>query len=154
MFPVMDTVLADEPGDMRSLTVTREIPASADAVREAIREIGPFTRAAGFDTVRVDGRRIETAKKFGITEVSLVLAIVDEPDAVLAYEQRDGIFEEMRTAYTLRPADGGTEVRATTEFSLDVPLVGGALDSTVIARQRRAELNAQLDYLEAVAGAG
>ena len=36
--------------------------------------------------------------------------------------------------------------------SLDVPLVGEVLDATVISRQRRAELDAQFDYLETVAG--
>ena len=153
MFPVTDTVVPDEPGGMRSVTVAREIPASADSVREAILDIEPFTRAAGFDEVRVDGRTIEIANDMGITEVTLELAIVDDPEAVLAYEQREGIFDEMRTAYTLHPAGAGTEVRARTEFALGVPVVGGALDATVISRQRRSELDAQLDYLETVAGA-
>ncbi|WP_348609954.1 SRPBCC family protein [Halobaculum rarum] len=136
---------------MQSVTVAREIPASADGVREAILDIEAFTRAAGFDDVRVDGRTIEITNDVGITEITLVLEIVDDPDAVLAYEQREGIFEEMWTAYTLQPTDAGTEVRATTEFALDVPLVGEVLDSTVISRQRRSELDAQFDYLETVA---
>jgi len=152
MFPVIDTVFADKPGGMRSVTVAREIPASADGVREAILDIEPFTRAAGFDDVRVDGRTIEIANDVGIAEIALELEIVDDPDAVLAYEQREGVFEEMRTAYTLHPTDTGTEARATTEFALDVPLVGEVLDATVISRQRRAEQDAQFDYLETVAG--
>jgi len=152
MFPVIDTVFPDEPGGMRSVTVAREISASADGVREAIIDVEPFTRAAGFDEVRVDGRTIEIANDVGIAEITLELEIVDDPDAVLAYEQREGVFEEMRTAYTLHPTDTGTEVRATTEFALDVPLVGEVLDATVISRQRRAELDAQFDYLETAAG--
>ncbi|QZX99374.1 SRPBCC family protein [Halobaculum rubrum] len=137
---------------MRSVTVSREIPASPDTVRKSILDIEPFTRAAGFDEVRVDGHQIEITNDVGVTEITLELDIVNDPDAVLAYEQREGIFEEMRTAYTLQPTDAGTEVRATTEFALDVPLVGEVLDATVISRQRRAELNAQFDYLETVAG--
>ena len=47
-------------------------------------------------------------------------------------------------------ADEGTEVTATTTFELGVPLVGDALDSTVIERQRRSELAAQFDWLARV----
>ncbi|MXR42250.1 SRPBCC family protein [Halobaculum sp. WSA2] len=137
---------------MRTVTATRELPAPPDAVREAILDIEPFTRAAGFDEVRVDGRRIEVANDVGITEIALELEVVDDADAVLAYEQREGIFEEMRTTYTAEPTDAGTRVRARTEFALDVPVVGEVLDATVITRQRRAELNAQFDHLESVTG--
>jgi hypothetical protein len=41
-------------------------------------------------------------------------------------------------------------VRATTEFELGVTVIGDALDSTVIERQRRKELTAQFDWLEEV----
>jgi hypothetical protein len=54
----------------------------------------------------------------------------------------------METRYELLERGGGTEVRATTEFAVDVALVGEILDATVIKRQRRKELEAQFDYLE------
>ncbi|WP_251133223.1 hypothetical protein [Halorubrum sp. 2020YC2] len=38
---------------------------------------------------------------------------------------------------------------ATTAFALDVAVIGDFLDATVIERQRRAELSAQFDWLEA-----
>ncbi|SDY75892.1 hypothetical protein SAMN05216564_10994 [Halopenitus persicus] len=63
--------------------------------------------------------------------------------------QQEGIFEAMTTSYTVTAADGGSEVTATTEFALDVAIVGDVLDATVIKRQRRRELEAQFDWLEA-----
>jgi hypothetical protein len=38
-------------------------------------------------------------------------------------------------------------VEAVTTFEMGVPVVGGVLDSTVISRQRRRELEAQLEWL-------
>lgn len=182
---------------MNTVTVSRTISASPAALREAVLDLEPFTRAAGFDSVEVDGRTIRVANQVGIAEIELELAVVDDPDATLAYEQREGIFEQMRTAFTVTPADDGaegtangtetaedtgaigetaetdlieatdavdstsettaidatgetdaTDVTATTRFALDVRLIGEFLDATVIERQRRKELNAQLDYLE------
>jgi len=52
--------------------------------------------------------------------------------------------EQLRLAETPQ----GTEVVATIGFALDVGLVGGLLDATIIKRQRRRELNAQFDALE------
>jgi hypothetical protein len=60
----------------------------------------------------------------------------------------------MVTRYAVAEGDGtdgtqeGVMVRATTEYSLAVDVVGSILDSTIIARQRRTELSAQFDYLE------
>lgn len=123
-------------------------------------ELEPFTRAAGFDSVEVDGDTIHVANQVGIAEIELELAVLDDPDVDLVYEQREGIFEEMRTTFAVTPADGAdagdeppeADVVATTEFSLDVALIGDFLDATVISRQRRKELHAQLDYLADVAG--
>jgi len=53
----------------------------------------------------------------------------------------------MQTVYTVTEVDGGSEVTATTEFALDVALVGEILDTTVIKRQRRHELESQFDRL-------
>ena len=137
---------------MNAVTLSREIDAPPGTVRESMNRIGRFVRASGFDDVTVDGEEVRVANEVGIATVELALELVDRPDADLAYEQREGIFETMRTAYIVTPASGGSEVEATTEFALGVAVVGGVLDSTVIERQRRRELAAQLDWLEAVCG--
>jgi len=142
------TTPADTPG-MQGVTVSRTIDADPGAVESAMADREAFTRAAGFDEVEVSGDEIRVLNRVGLAEIELELAVYEDPDAAFAYEQRDGIFEAMTTTFTLEEADGGTEVRARTEFELDVPLVGELLDGTVIKRQRTAELEAQLDYLEA-----
>ncbi|EMA08042.1 hypothetical protein C438_02947 [Haloferax denitrificans ATCC 35960] len=111
-------------------------------------DLVPFIRASGFDSVDVDDRDIRVSNKVGPAEITLHLKVVDDADPELAYEQRKGIFEEMRTSYRLEPVPEGVEVTATTEFALDVALIGEFLDSTVISRQRRKELEAQFDHLE------
>jgi len=105
--------------------------------------------ASGFDEVTVDGDEIRLVNRVGIATIQLTVERVDAPDAVFAYEQREGIFESMRTVYHVEDAGPeGTRVEATTDFSLDVALVGDLLDATIIRRQRRKELDAQFDYLE------
>jgi carbon monoxide dehydrogenase subunit G len=135
---------------MNSVTISRTIDAPPAVVRESMNELEQFMRASGFDEVLVDGETVRVANEVGIATIELTLELVDRPEADLAYEQRDGIFEEMRTAYTVTPASNGSEVVATTEFALDVAIVGDVLDSTVIKRQRRRELSAQFDWLEGV----
>jgi len=137
---------------MRTVTVSATVDAPAESVREAIRDIEPFMRAAGFDEVAVDGERIRVANAVGIANIELELEVVETPDAVLAYEQREGIFEEMHTEYSVTPAEGAVEVEATTSFTLDVAVVGDILDATIIKRQRRKELRAQLQYIEETVG--
>ncbi|WP_050032684.1 hypothetical protein [Halorubrum halophilum] len=133
---------------MDSVTLSRTIDASPIVVRESMSRLDQFMRASGFDAVFVDGEIIRVANEVGIATIELTLELVDRPDADLAYEQRDGIFEEMRTAYTITPTPNGSEVIATTEFALDVAIIGDVLDSTVIKRQRRKELTSQFDWLE------
>jgi len=65
-----------------------------------------FMRASGFDEVHVDGETVALRTKWGSTTIELTLELVDRPDADLAYEQRKGIFEEMRTAYTVIRSNG------------------------------------------------
>lgn len=132
------------------MTLSRAIDASPIVVRESMSRLDQFMRASGFDEVFVDGEIVRVANEVGIATIELTLELVDRPDADLAYEQRDGIFEEMRTAYTITPTPNGSEVIATTEFALDVGIIGDVLDSTVIKRQRRKELTAQFDWLEEV----
>lgn len=133
---------------MQTVTVTRTLQAPPDEIREAMQDLEAFTRAAGFDNVTVDGQTIQVANRVGIAEIELELAVIDDPESALAYEQREGIFEEMQTTFILASVPDGTEVEATTDFALDVALVGDFLDATVIKRQRRKELEAQFDYLE------
>ena len=135
-----------------SVTVTRTIPTPVERVREAIADVETFMRAAGFDEVGLDGDRLRIANTAGMfLEIELDLELVERSDAALAYEQREGIFREMRTVYRIEPADGGTTVTATTEFEVDVAFAGPLLDASVVTRQRRAELRKQFDYLEGLA---
>lgn len=137
---------------MQTVTVTREIDAPASAVRDWMGEVEDFTRAAGFTEVAVEGTTVSIANAVGIIRIELELELVDRPGAALAYEQRDGIFEEMWTEYVVSDRDGGSTVTATTAFALDVAVVGPIFDATVVKRQRRLELERQLDYLESRAG--
>lgn len=114
-------------------------------------DIEPFMRAAGFDDVSVDGETIHVANSVGIATIELTLERVDTPETDLAYEQREGIFEEMSTEYVVAATPDGSEVTATTEFALDLAVIGDVLDATVIKRQRRKELTAQFDWLEQAA---
>jgi carbon monoxide dehydrogenase subunit G len=132
---------------MESIELSRVIDAPKSAVADAISDIEPFTRAAGFDEVSLSGDRLDIAKAVGLLKISLSLRILDEPDTVLAYEQIDGVFETMTTWYTLEETDAGTAVNVRTEFALAVP-GGSILDATVIKRQRRNEIESQFDYLE------
>ena len=134
---------------MQSVTVRRDVDVPLDVVRERIADVPAFMRAAGFDDVSVDGDRIRIANTVGwLFEIELTLERVERDDAVLAYEQRDGIFDEMTTAYWVDGSDEGSTVRATTDFALDVAYAGPAFDATVVKRQRRAEITKQFDYLE------
>lgn len=146
-------MLATDVTRMQTVTVSRMIGAPADAVRDGIVDVEPFMRAAGFDDVTVEGDEIRLENRVGIATIQLTLERVDDPEAVLAYEQREGIFESMRTVYRVADAGAeGTRVEAATDFSLDVALVGDLLDATIIRRQRRKELEAQFDHLEATLG--
>lgn len=135
---------------METVTVTETLDADIDSLRDAITDVGPFMRAAEFDDVTVDGDTVRITNHVGLATIELELEVVEDSDAVLAYEQRDGIFEEMVTRYTLRETPDGVEVEATTEFAVQARLVGPVLDATVVSRQRRRELRAQFDYLSTV----
>jgi ribosome-associated toxin RatA of RatAB toxin-antitoxin module len=133
---------------MESISLSRTIGAPPEEVRPLVEDVEPFMRAAKFDTVAVDGDRLTIENGFAIARIELDLRLVDDPDTVLAYEQHDGIFEEMWTGYEIEATEAGTNVTARTDFELDVSIVGGVLDATVIKRQRTRELRAQFDYLE------
>jgi len=137
---------------METVSLQRTFDASPDEIRPLVTDVEPFMRACGFDRVTVEGSRVHIENSVGLATVDLDLDLVDEPGAVLAYEQRDGIFEEMRTRYELADGDEGTTLTATTTFSLDVALVGLILDATVIRRQRKTELRAQFEYLADATG--
>ena len=135
------------PSDMERVSLTRTVPADPETVTALITDVAPFMRAAGFDGVTVEGDDLGITNRVGLFEIELDLEIV-ESDAVLRYEQRQGIFESMMTEYTVEAVDGGTDVTATTEYNaLDLPVLGEMIDSTVISRQRTKELNNQFDWL-------
>ncbi|WP_336337855.1 SRPBCC family protein [Haloarcula brevis] len=132
---------------MERVSLTRTVPADPATVTDLMTDVAPFMRAAGFDEVTLDGDTLGITNRVGLFEIDLDLELV-ETDAVLRYEQRQGIFESMMTEYSVEAVDEGTDVTATTEYSaLDLPVLGEMLDSTVISRQRTKELNRQFDWL-------
>jgi hypothetical protein len=132
---------------MERVSVTRTFDATPETVRETMADLEAFMLGAGFDDVTVEGDTITINNRVGLFDIELVLEIVDD-DAALVYEQRDGVFESMRTEYRLDADGGGTTVTATTEYTaLDLAVVGQLLDATVVDRQRRKELDAQFDWL-------
>jgi hypothetical protein len=135
---------------METVSLSRSFEGDTAVVREAMTEVKPFMEAAGFDEVTVDGDRVTITNHVGLLTIELDLRLIDT-DGVIAYEQVDGIFDSMETRYTLSGGDGTVTVTATTDFALDVAMVGSILDGTIISRQRRKELSAQFDYLEDVA---
>lgn len=137
---------------MQTVSVSRTLAADADAVRDAVADVERFMRAGGFSEAWVEGDEIFLRQNLGLARIELDLVVADDPAAELAYEQRDGIFDQMRTRYVVEPVESGTRVTATTDFELG-GVVGSVLDATVVKRKRRSELNAQLDYLESVVAA-
>jgi len=137
---------------MQSITVSRRVEAPPERVREAMADLEAFMLGAKFTDVTVEGEAIHLENQVGLATVTLELRVVEKPGTELAYEQADGFFETMTTEYTVEEVDGGTEITATTDFALDVALVGQILDATVIKRQRRHELESQFDWLEAEVG--
>jgi hypothetical protein len=132
---------------MERVSMEQTFDADPETVRALVTDVGPFVRACGFDDVTVDGSTVTIENSVGLATIELEVELVDEEGAVLAYEQRDGIFDEMVTRYELEAENGRTTLSVTTEFALDVALVGMILDATVIKRQRRKELAAQFAYL-------
>jgi len=133
---------------MQEVTVERELPAAPEDVVPLIEDTQSFMSATGFDAVRVDGDTIRIQNRVGLFDVELIVDVVEDDEAVLAYEQVEGIFEDMDTVYSLEATDEGSTISATTTFeAVDLPIVGQVLDATVVKRQRSSELNAQFDWL-------
>jgi hypothetical protein len=133
---------------MATVSMERTFDADAASVRAAMDDVEQFMAGAGFDDVRLDGDRLVIDNTVGLFDIELVLEVVDAESAALAYEQREGVFEWMRTEYHLEEIDGQTTVTATTEFeSTELAVVGNVLDETVVRRQRGKELTAQFDWL-------
>ena len=138
-------------GGMTTVTLSREFSVPPETIAERIREDVPsFVRASGFDSVTVDGDAIVVERKMGMATLELTLEIVEEPDAVLALDQTEGIFEEMWTEYTVEPSEAGSVVTARTEFTLG-GVLGPVLDATMIKSRREQEFEDQFAYLEEVA---
>lgn len=142
--------LGGEGTSMESVSLSRSFEGSREVVADAMTDVGSFMEAAGFDEVTVDGDIVEITNHVGLLTIQLTLRVIDG-DGILAYEQVDGVFDAMETRYTLSEGEGTVTVTATTDFELDVAMVGSILDGTIISRQRKKELNAQFDYLERVA---
>jgi hypothetical protein len=132
---------------METVTLSRAVDAPPAEVRALVGETERFMRSAGFDDVSVEGSQLTITNSLGLATIELDCELV-EADCLLAYEQREGIFESMETRYTLSERAETTEIEATTAFSVDVSFVGELLDATVVKRQRTRELRSQFDYLE------
>jgi len=132
---------------METVSLSRRFNADPDTLRELITDVEPFMHGANFDTVDRAGTSLTLKNNVGLATIELEVELVDDPDAALAYEHRDGVFKEMTTRYELTGHGDQTELTATTDFEVDVALVGLLLDATVIKRQRRRELTAQFEYL-------
>ena len=133
---------------MERISISRHFDADPQTVRAAIDETAAFMRGAGFDAVRYDDGDLYIGNRVGLFEIELELDVVPDDEAVLAYEQREGVFESMRTEYHVAAEDGGTTVTAMTDYEmLDLAVVGTLLDASVVRRQRRKELEAQFDWL-------
>lgn len=134
---------------MQEVTVSRDVAADPESVRDGFADMEAFMDAAGFDEVTVEGDRVTVERAIGLAELELTLEIIDGDDA-LTYEQVEGMFDEMTTTYRLDGADGETTITAQTQFELG-GVIGAALDATLIKRQRTKELEDQLAYLEETA---
>jgi len=145
-----DTFFRDrgETGPMQTVSMERDLAAPPGEVRDAMGDVEAFMASGGFDDVTVDGDRVHLENSVGLLTIELDLALVEEPDAALAYEQREGLFAAMTTRFVLEPSASGTTVVGETEFELDRGLVGPILDATIIKRQRRKELEGHFAYLE------
>lgn len=134
---------------METVMVSRAIDAEPGSLEETITAVEPFMAASGFDSVTVEGEVIRISNTVGLfLQIELILEIVERNNAVFAYEQRAGIFDEMSTVYAIERKGDRSVVTASTEFALDVGVVGPLFDATVVKRQRRKELTNQLEYLE------
>lgn len=134
---------------MQTVSLSRDLDADPESVETLVEDVAAFTEAGGFDEVDIEGDRIRLRHGVGIATMELTLELVDVDGAALAYRQVEGIFSEMETRYTVEATETGSRITGTTSFELDVALVGELLDATVIKRQRRREIEAQFDWLEA-----
>lgn len=131
---------------MESVTVSRRIPAAPESVRETLDDVESFIAAGGFEEVIRDENHLTMRNRLGFATIELTVSLTNS--AALAFEQVDGIFDEMRTRYTVDPINGDCRIRATTEFELGGGPIGELLDAWVIRRQRISEIERQFDYLE------
>lgn len=138
MFAAVYFSVQPQPEAMETVTVTREFDAPADIVQEVVRDADTFLRAVGFDVSR-DGDVLTLARQVAIKRIELRVRLVDD-DAVLAYEQVEGIFEEMRTRYVVTGTDGGCSVTVETAFEPPTSGFGTFINDMAVKHLRRSEL--------------
>lgn len=133
---------------MASVTRSRFFQHDPTAVERVITaDVPAFIRAAGYDSVSVDGERVGIERRLGLATLSLTLRPIQDDDATLAFEQESGVFDEMTMYYAVEPTGEGTQLMAKTEFTLG-GVTGSVLDETVVRRQRTSEIEAQFDYVD------
>ena len=133
---------------MAHVTATRTFSVPPAVVRSVIdRDLESFVGAGGFDSVAVSGELIEVVRDLGLATLELTVRVDRDTDVFLAYDAVEGIFERMRTEYSVGSASEGARLSAQTEFSLG-GIFGRALDTTLVSTQRKREFEDQFDYLE------
>lgn len=134
---------------MQTVSLSRDLDATAESVEAALDDVAAFTKAGGFDEVEVEDNRMHLKNGVGIATMELTVEFFESDEAALAYRQVEGIFDEMETRYTVETTARGSQITGTTSFEVDMAVVGDLLDATVIKRQRRREIEGQFDWLEA-----
>ena len=91
---------------MNTVSVSRTVDAPPSDAVDRLRDLDALVEAAGFDEVHVDGDRVRVVNHVSLATMELTVTVVDS-DAALAYEQVDGIFDEMVTRYEVEGGDAG-----------------------------------------------
>lgn len=133
---------------MATVSRARLIRADPETVEATLTDdTAALMTAAGFDSVDVEGDCIEIERQLGLATLSLTLQEREDEEATLAFDQEEGLFEDLSMEYFVDQSDDGTELSARTEFTLG-GVTGSILDETFIRRQRINEIEDQFDYVE------
>lgn len=131
---------------METVAVQREYDVAANGLKRLVTDVESFYDAAGFEVER-HGDRLELTKRLAVARFELEVALIDDADAALAYEQLDGPFGDMETRYLVEDVDDGSRLTIETSFEPPASGFGTFLNGALIKRQRGSELDAVDDLL-------